>query len=350
MRHVKISNIIQWFYNTNLSKLIILFAPPAFILLLLFQPIREILTPFILAALAAYLLEPVVQFLWKRLYIPRIASILFIFILLVLVIVFLAGKLISIANVEIRELAAETKNISTYTEALPDWGQGIVLQTVGKLNNATQIGHVTTLSFLESTVNKIIHLFAFFIAVFYFLKDSDKLHNNISKFTLYKNIDKVLQSYFRGQLLLILIMSTLTWIFLTFLGVKFSLVLGIFTGIAEIIPYVGPIMAATATIIITLVTGGHALGMTPVLTVAFIAAGYFILRQVEDFFIIPVVLSKSVHLHPLIILFTTLIAGKLFGLMGLVLGVPFIATYKVIIEYVFNIPTIDLPEKHSTEV
>lgn len=122
---------------------------------------------------------------------------------------------------------------------------------------------------------------------------------------------------------------------LTVLHIKFAFLLSLFTGFAELIPFIGPIAAALLAAVVTFFTS-LASGTPPFITIIVLLLGYFVLRQFEDLLIIPVVLSRSVKLHPLIILFTTLLGGQLFGVVGLILGVPFVATYKVIIEYLFE--------------
>jgi predicted PurR-regulated permease PerM len=328
-----LQSISKWFYTTRLSTIILLCFPPFLLLLMLIPSIRDIVTPFLYAAAVAYVLTPVLNLLWKRFKIPRTLSILVLFIAVLVGFGLILTRLIVLANSEVRQLIDETSRFDKYIDQLPDWSQGFAEYTVGSLGGLKNT-HVAAFPLLENTVTKVIHFFAFFISVFYFLKDADKVSAQFSQFKLYAKLNKIVQSYFRGQLLLIAIMAVATWIFLSVVGVKYAIILGILSGLLEIIPYIGPILAATIAILVTFITGTTSFGGSNLATLAIIAIGYFLLRQIEDLLVIPLVLSRSVKLHPLVVLLTTLIAGKLFGLLGLLFGVPFVASYKVILEYI----------------
>src|SRR5439155_773487 len=81
---------------------------------------------------------------------------------------------------------------------------------------------------------------------------------------LIRKINAILGGYLRGQLLLVFIMSMFTFIALTIIGVRFSLVLGIFSGFAEIVPVIGPIIAAAIAVLVVLLTGNANFGLTPI--------------------------------------------------------------------------------------
>jgi predicted PurR-regulated permease PerM len=128
-------------------------------------------------------------------------------------------------------------------------------------------------------------------------------------------------------------MSTVTTIGLTVLGVPYSVLLGVLTGLLETIPFVGPI---TAGAIACLVALGHPnpFGWSQVAYVAVVAVMYTILRHAEDYFVIPTVIGRAVRLHPAIVIFSLLTGGAVFGLLGIFLAVPFAATLRLILIYV----------------
>src|SRR5207253_1330226 len=106
----------------------------------------------------------------------------------------------------------------------------------------------------------------------------------------------------RGQLLLIGVMATATFIGLSVLQVPFTILLAIMTGVLEVIPIVGPI---TAGAIACLVALGHPApwGLTQIWYVAIVAIMYTILRHAEDYFVIPLVIGRIVQLHPAVVSF-----------------------------------------------
>ena len=143
----------------------------------------------------------------------------------------------------------------------------------------------------------------------------------------------MLGRYIRGQLILVVLMSTVTTIGLTILGIPYSVLLGIMTGVLETIPFVGPI---TAGAIACLVALGHPnpFGWSQIAYVAVVAIMYTVLRHAEDYLVIPAVIGRAVRLHPAIVIFALLSGGAAFGLLGIVLAVPVAATLRLVLIYV----------------
>ena len=132
---------------------------------------------------------------------------------------------------------------------------------------------------------------------------------------LIAEVNALLGRYVRGQLFLIGVMTTATFICLTVLRVPFSLLLAFLTGVLEVIPIVGPI---TAGAIACLVALGHPapFGLSQIWYVVVVAVMYTVLRHAEDYFVIPLVIGRIVKLHPAVVIFSLLTGGALFGLLG----------------------------------
>jgi predicted PurR-regulated permease PerM len=128
-------------------------------------------------------------------------------------------------------------------------------------------------------------------------------------------------------------MSTVTAIGLSILEVPYSIVLGIVTGVLELIPIVGPITAGAIACIVAL---GHPnpFGWQQLTYVAVVAVMYTVLRHSEDYFVIPLVIGRIVRLHPAVVIFSLLAGGALFGLLGVILAVPAAATARLLLVYV----------------
>jgi predicted PurR-regulated permease PerM len=127
-----------------------------------------------------------------------------------------------------------------------------------------------------------------------------------------------------GQLLLCLIIGFLSWIGLTIIGVPYVVVLALIAGIMEAVPNIGPIIAAVpAVLIAALYSPWQAL---------FVAILYLIIQQLENYIIVPRVMSKAVELHPLAVLLALMVGGELMGVLGAVLAVPVTAAISVIVD------------------
>jgi predicted PurR-regulated permease PerM len=327
----------QLLSHTEVRRSLIILLPLIFLLCMLNEPFKMTVTPFLLAALTSYILMPIVRFINKIFRIPWLITIIIILLLLLVGFSFLITEIVRVANGEFGQLKDEVTRVSFFSNenisSLPEWSQGIANYFASSLRDLAQFKQSQVIPLIKNTAEGIVYFFAYFIATFYFLKDGDKISKKLGSFPVLHQANKTIQNYFRGLLILITIMTFFTYIFLRLIDIKFAFLISIFTGFAEVLPYVGPFIAGGLACTVAFLTGFNALGYSLPVTLLIIALGYFILRQLEDFFIIPVVIGKSIELHPLIILITTLLAGKLFGFLGLLFGVPFVGTYKVLVEY-----------------
>jgi predicted PurR-regulated permease PerM len=142
-------------------------------------------------------------------------------------------------------------------------------------------------------------------------------------------IHRVFGRYLRGQLVLIVLMSIVTFVALEWgFHLPYALWLGILTGLLEVVPLIGPISAATLACTIGFVQGGpnEAIGL---------AITYFVLREVEDQLVMPVVVGRAVNVHPLVTIFAVLVGEKVAGVLGMILAVPVAAATKVVLDHVF---------------
>jgi len=137
----------------------------------------------------------------------------------------------------------------------------------------------------------------------------------------------MLSRYVRGQLLLIVIMSTIAYSFLHYaIGMKYALVIAIASGFLEIIPVLGPIAATT---IATLV-GFAQFDLTKALI---IIAFYTGARWLEDYLIIPRVIGHAVELHPLVVIFAVLCGEVMAGALGMLIAIPVAASIKILLDF-----------------
>src|SRR3990167_1249387 len=325
------------------------------ILLIIAYLVRVILTPFVFAAIVAYVLNPVVSLFEKKLRVGRTLAIIIIYLIIfgavVYASVWLSGKLIS----EARLLSFEVKDIGSLGQEaisrLPEWtiaGQSIGFQSLVKAlleGLSTTINHIQDSLFeiFTGALNRILQVLIFLVATFYFLKDGSKFvtmikervsnHHRSHVEILIKQMNDALGGYLRGQIILVIIMSAATSVFLTVLGVRFALILGIITGFLELIPFIGPIFAGGLAVVTAYLVGNNRFGLDPTTLGLVVIIGYFVLRQFEDYFIIPQLLGRLTKLHPLVVLFAVLAGGKLAGPVGFVLGVPIAASVRILLEY-----------------
>jgi len=131
---------------------------------------------------------------------------------------------------------------------------------------------------------------------------------------LWQRTERKIGLWMQGQMLMGVIISVLTYLGLTILGVKYSLVLALLVFIAELVPF-GLILAAIPGVVFAYVDGGVALG-------AMTLALYFILGQFETYLIYPLIVRKAIGISPLVVIISLLVGAQLAGFWGIILAVP----------------------------
>ena len=320
-----------------------------FVLIFLFIE-RAILTPFILAAIFAYIFNPVVNFFDHKLKLPRTLSVIVIYLFIISLIVssgIIFSKRISEESSDIQsEARMATINAKNQISGMPDWLKPTVNDTLSTFERSTTFSYPSIFPLFPQAVSRIFGLIIFLFSAFYFLKEGRSMFDKLLNFVpndykievdiLIRKINSVLVSYLRGQLFLVFFVSLVLFILLTILGVKFSLILAVFSGFAEIVPIIGPIVAAAVTAIIAFVVGTSNFNLNPLQISFAVIIIYFIVRQVQDYLINPYIMGKITKLHPLIILFAVIAGEHSAGILGLILAVPIAGILKIIFEYSLN--------------
>ena len=142
-------------------------------------------------------------------------------------------------------------------------------------------------------------------------------------------IHTVLGAYLRGQLLLILLMSVVSFLVLQFIfNVPYAIPLAILTGFLEILPLIGPAIATVLAAGVALAAHGPGVAVAVIIV-------YFVLRELEDNLVMPFVVGRAVELHPLVTIFAVLAGGQIAGIIGMLLAVPATAAIKVILDFLY---------------
>lgn len=167
-----------------------------------------------------------------------------------------------------------------------------------------------------------------------FLKVVTPLEHEAYVIDLWTRSQRKISKWLQGQLLLGLLVGILVYLGLTLLGVRYALILALLAAIFELIPMVGPILAAIPAVLFAFI-------QAPVLG-AWVALLYVIVQQMENHLIYPLIVRNAVGVPPLLVIIALLVGGKLGGFIGLVLAVP---VASAILEYVNDVAR----EKHIFE-
>lgn len=279
--------------------------------------------------------------------IPRIASVIGIYVLLFGTIS-LAVALVVPAVID--ELAQLAKRLPDLFQSVSDWLAPVTGlpnrdQAVDSLQQnfeALNQSLVQVTSGIFNTLSSVFGGVASFITVlvivFYMTVEQHGSKKFVQSFApakyrpyliqLVAKIQTRLGSWLRGQLLLSLIVAVVTYVGLTLLGVKYALILALLAGAFEVIPFIGPVLAAIPAVF-------FAATDKPLLAL-FVAIFYLVVQQVENNVLVPKVMQQTVGLNPIVILIAVLIGARIGGIVGVVMAVPVAAILAVIFRDIFE--------------
>ena len=210
------------------------------------------------------------------------------------------------------------------------------LDLVGKLQSYSRRAANEVYGFFLNAMTVLWNLIIIPFIMFFFLKDGRGFIKNFVSLvpnryfemalSLIHKTDRQLGGYIRGQFMDSAIIGGLTVIALWVLGVKYFLLLGVILGISNLVPFIGPIVGSIPAIVVALIETGDPYK-------AFIVFLAMVLVQIVDNGVVkPVVVARMVSLHPVVIIMAVIIGGKLFGIIGMIVSVPVTGIVKLVAE------------------
>ncbi|NMB07453.1 MAG: AI-2E family transporter [Tissierellia bacterium] len=314
--------------------------------------ITDMIYTIIISMVLAYLINPIVNYL-ERYKMKRGIAVLFIYAIVLGIILILSFIIVPKTGKEIRSLLKLLPNyfhsisqtidniyIKYYEsiDNMPNVFQGldeIIISNVERLENTISTSISKFIEGIIFTFSKIISLVLIPILTFYFIRDGkyfkEKIYLMIPKSYrkdvkgLILEIDKALGQFIRGRLLLALYVGIATTILLLLFKVDFALIIGLITGVADIIPYLGPFLGFLPAVFFAFL-------YSPIKAL-WVGVLFLGIQWVENNVLAPKIIGKSTGIHPVTILLALVIGGGIFGIMGMILSIPFIATLKIIYNY-----------------
>ncbi len=172
---------------------------------------------------------------------------------------------------------------------------------------------------------------------------------------LLRQLRLVWEHFFKGQVLLMVIVGALVWLGGTAIGLPGAFALGIIAGLLEIIPNLGPTLAAIPAVIVALLQGSTFLPVNNFVFALIVIGMYVLINALENNLIVPKVLGDAVDLHPLIIFVGVIVGATTWGILGALLAAPIIGSGKEIISYLYRktlaedpFPPDEMPEEKET--
>ncbi len=301
-----------------------------------------------LSAILAYILNPAITYLESR-GMKKLFAVITLYLIItggvfILAFLVLPGTAREIGNLaenmpnyfsNIKKFVDEVKSLyAEYIGGLPPIFQGIekgIIDAIGEFELSLGSGINSLFQGIINSVTKIVTLVLSPILIFYFLVDKDVFKDRIirlipkkyKKDVLYlaSEIDTSVSKFIRGRIIMAITVGVATTIFLIVMGVDFAIVIGTITTIGDVIPYVGPFMAFIPAVIFAFIS-------SPIKAL-WVAIFFVLLQWAENNLLGPKILGNSTGMHPMIILLSIIIGGAMFGVLGMVFSVPFIAVSRI---------------------
>lgn len=140
-------------------------------------------------------------------------------------------------------------------------------------------------------------------------------------------------AYLRGQVVLMAVVGMLTWVGLTALGVRWALLLAMVAGLLEIVPNLGPVLATVPAAAVALAYGSSWFQVEKWVVALIVISYYILVQQLENLFIVPLVMGDALKLPALVVLAGVIVGGLVASVPGAVLAAPLIATVRELVRY-----------------
>ncbi|RED65616.1 AI-2E family transporter [Cohnella lupini] len=307
--------------------------------------LKAVLAPFLVAMVISYMLNPIVNLLHDR-KVPRTAAVLLIYA------VFISVSVVVLMNVtpmfvnQVEELNEHMPDLTMKAQSLADHFNNndmlpvtvrdAINSSIGNLEEQVEKRIADFLNNLGAVVNVLFIAMIVPFLAFYMMKDLDVFERAALQYIprarrkpairLMKDIDSALGSYIRGQLIVSLCIGVLAYIGYLIIGMPYPLLMACFVSLFDIIPYLGPFFGALPALLMATTISWKMVLMVIIVNM--------ICQNLESNVISPQVVGKSMKMHPLTIILVLLIGGNLAGIVGMILAVPFYAALRVIVQHV----------------
>lgn len=344
------------------------------------QRFQSIIGQIVVAAMIAYILNPIINLIDKHLSVKRSNVIIIVYLSLAIAIIWAlialgvaAFQQITTFINQVPELISDVvTTIQTFTlrtepivigtiridPGLIPWNS-IADQLSGLIQPMLSQGGQFISQFAATTIGWLGTLFFVFMISIYLANEIPQLGGYVSGFAqqpgyrhdaerLMRDFGRIWSAYLRGQVILGLVIFVVVWLGLLVLGVQNSLALGLLAGLLEFIPNIGPVISAIVAVIVAFFQPDNYLNL-PSWQYALTVLGLMIVvQQLENTVLVPRIVGEALDLHPILVLVGVIMGGSVAGILGAVLAAPVLATLKLLGIYtwrkMFDLPPFPEPE------
>ena len=344
-------------WNSTTKTMVILFV--VVLLSLIVYRFQSVIPPLVIALLLAFILDPIADFLTNRLRLSRGLAAAIVILILIAAMAGVAATPVAVvptvqqAVESMQEEATDVINeIGSFLHQPPITLLGYELDLSEFYDELSQLLRSFVSSVAQGTVDVafsiasgLLWLIFILMTTFYLLKDADRLIEQLDKLPppdyrqdfvlLRQQITDVWNAFLRGQLLLGVVIAIVTTAGCMALGIRYAPVLGLLAGLLEVVPSIGPTIAAVPAILLALFQENTLFGMSNFWYAVLVTGMYIVIQQLENNLIVPRIMGRSLNLHPVLVLIAVVVGGSLGGVLGILLAAPTLATIRVIGRYIF---------------
>jgi predicted PurR-regulated permease PerM len=326
------------------------------VLVLVIWYIRSAIGPLVIAALLAYLLNPVKNVLTEH---TRLSSsfattlvLLAVLSLLAAVPAFMLPSLVrdyQVLILDLEDSILKIQDLLATPVVIMEWefnlGRLFPDPMLWLAESAQGIPE-NIFYLLEVITENLLWLLVIFIATYYLIRDWTRLRNWVLHLPpepyqpdvhrIYQEIKQVWRGYLRGNLALMIIVGVVFSIAWLAVGVPGALILGIIAGVLTIIPDLGPAIAVGLAVIVALFEGSTYLQLSNIWFAVLVAGLYFGLINIMNIWLRPRIFGRSVHMHDGIVFVAIIIAVVIWGILGALVIIPVLASASIVIRYIYN--------------
>lgn len=331
-----------------------------FVFLFLLYYLREVMLPFVIALILAYLINPVINY-FERKGVRRILAIILFFVILTAAAIIGGGLFIDFAGNEILAIQKKfpqiTEKIGTFTNEFSDY----IARMVPVLNNDELKGALVKntvkvsenmggyiakyfSAFIEGVgwlISRVLNLVIIVFVLFFLLKDWTKIRVYMMKLihikyrrpmsNLMDNINLQVSNYIRGQIIVAFFVGLLSTAGLFLLGFDFAFILGAIVGLTNLIPVMGPLMGMCIGLIMS-VFSSQPFYLSAIEVLAIFSA----VHVLDNTLISPLVLGFKVRIHPITVVLSLSLGWYFLGIIGMFIAIPFYTSMKLILSEMYK--------------
>ena len=325
------------------------------VLLLTLYLFRVLIPPVASAMVLAYILKPVADLLEQRTRLPRLLAVLLVFLVLLVLFGLIPATVVPYAVDQVTRINLDLQrlidDLGTFlSQPIYFFGywfnpQDVVGDLGTAIQNLLQPFASQTVGFLFNVASSLLWILSILVISFYLVKDANLIRGYLDSLAppgyteelarLREEINQVWKAFFRGQVLLGLVIGLVVWLSMTAVGLPNAGLMGLIAGLLEAIPTFGPVLSTIPALLTAIFRGSTYLPISNFWFAALVLGIYTLIQQTENAYLVPRIMGRRLNLHPVVVFIGVIAGGTLAGVLGVLLAAPVIATIRVALGYVY---------------